>query len=74
MPVGTGYCGGLEEGRMLEPEEIINILKMIYKICHYLVLITAGPTYESIDPIRFIANKVVVKWVLLWQNVQQNLG
>ena len=63
LPVGTGYlASGLEgKGRMLEPEEIIqyieNDLSKNLPLNGKKVLITAGPTYESIDPIRFIGNK-----------------
>ena len=63
LPVGIGYlASGLEgKGRMLEPEEIIqyieNDLSKNLPLNGKKVLITAGPTYESIDPIRFIANK-----------------
>ena len=63
LPVGTGYlASGLEgKGRMLEPEEIIQYieddLSKNLPLNGKKVLITAGPTYESIDPIRFIANK-----------------
>ena len=48
------------EGRMAEPEHIIAFLEA--DILHKLplkgkkILITAGPTYESIDPVRFIGN------------------
>ena len=63
LPVGSGYlASGLEgKGRMLEPEEIIQYieddLSKNLPLNGKKVLITAGPTYESIDPIRFIANK-----------------
>ena len=63
LPVGIGYlASGLEgKGRMLEAEEIIqyieNDLSKNLPLNGKKVLITAGPTYESIDPIRFIANK-----------------
>lgn len=47
-------------GRMEEPEEILrfieNDLKKELKLLNKKVLITAGPTYEAIDPVRFIGN------------------
>lgn len=56
-------ASGLEgRGRMEEPEEILNyILKFApvtskKKLLNKRVLVTAGPTYESIDPVRFIGN------------------
>ncbi|WP_443938268.1 bifunctional phosphopantothenoylcysteine decarboxylase/phosphopantothenate--cysteine ligase CoaBC [Pedobacter sp. MW01-1-1] len=48
------------EGRMAEPEEIIDFLESTLKLASPLygkkVLVTAGPTYEAIDPVRFIGN------------------
>ncbi|WP_394907214.1 bifunctional phosphopantothenoylcysteine decarboxylase/phosphopantothenate--cysteine ligase CoaBC [uncultured Mesonia sp.] len=62
IPVGTGeLASGLSgEGRMAEPQDIINyILDYQQKQNPWTgkkVLITAGPTYEAIDPVRFIGN------------------
>lgn len=48
------------EGRMEEPENIINFLEKYFResqiILNKKILITAGPTYENIDPVRFIGN------------------
>jgi phosphopantothenoylcysteine decarboxylase/phosphopantothenate--cysteine ligase len=48
------------EGRMAEPEEIIafitSIIKQDLPLAGQKVMITAGPTYEPIDPVRFIGN------------------
>jgi phosphopantothenoylcysteine decarboxylase/phosphopantothenate--cysteine ligase len=48
------------EGRMAEPEEIISFIADTFKKKSNLsgksVLVTAGPTYEAIDPVRFIGN------------------
>lgn len=48
------------EGRMAEPETIIETLVSAFKKKQLLVnsniLVTAGPTYEAIDPVRFIGN------------------
>lgn len=48
------------EGRMEEPENIINFLEKYFRESQILlnkkILITAGPTYENIDPVRFIGN------------------
>lgn len=47
-------------GRMAEPEQILQILQHHFSsnqpLLHKKVLITAGPTYEAIDPVRFISN------------------
>jgi len=48
------------EGRMAEPEEIIDFLSADIKkklpLVNQKILVTAGPTYEAIDPVRFIGN------------------
>lgn len=48
------------EGRMAEPEEIISFLsnqiRKSLPLTDVKVLVTAGPTYEPIDPVRFIGN------------------
>lgn len=62
IPAESGeLASGLEgEGRMAEPENIISFIeKDITSQLPYLgkkFLITAGPTYEAIDPVRFIGN------------------
>ena len=63
LPVAYGFlASGLQgKGRMLEPEEILQ--KVEQDVFDKLplngkkVLITAGPTYEPIDPVRFIGNR-----------------
>lgn len=48
------------KGRMEEPENIVKVLEHFFEVKQSLkgkkVLITAGPTYEKIDPVRFIGN------------------
>lgn len=62
MKAGYGeLASGLTgEGRMPEPEEIVTELESLFSKKKVLkgkkVLITAGPTYEMIDPVRFIGN------------------
>jgi len=62
IPVESGQlASGLEgEGRMAEPENIISWLRNFFinanQYAGKKVLITAGPTYEAIDPVRFIGN------------------
>lgn len=62
IPPSTGFlASGLEgEGRMEEPENIVSFIEneIIKGLPLYKkkVLITAGPTYEAIDPVRFIGN------------------
>ena len=63
IPVGDGeLASGLSgEGRMAEPEEIIEYISNAFSkeqdLLGKKVLITAGPTYEAIDPVRFIGNR-----------------
>ena len=62
LPVGEGFLASRlhGKGRMLEPEEIIRHiseeLESALPLYGKKVLITAGPTYEPIDPVRFIGN------------------
>jgi phosphopantothenoylcysteine decarboxylase/phosphopantothenate--cysteine ligase len=62
LPVGSGsLASGLEgEGRMLEPSEIVeyveNKIKNTLPLNNLNFLITAGPTHEKIDPVRYIGN------------------
>lgn len=57
---GELASGLIGEGRMAEPEEIVEFLKYHFQkkkdLTNKTVLITAGPTYEKIDPVRFIGN------------------
>ena len=57
---GELASGLVGEGRMAEPEDIVAYIEMdILKnlpLRNKHVLITAGPTYEAIDPVRFIGN------------------
>ena len=62
FPVGEGaLASGLSgQGRMLEPIEIVSLLED-HLLAHaplrgHRILITAGPTHEAIDPVRFIGN------------------
>lgn len=63
IPAGSGeLASGLEgEGRMAEPEEIMGQLESSLRSRApwngKKVLITAGPTYEAIDPVRFVGNR-----------------
>lgn len=62
IPVGHGELasGLVGDGRMAEPEDIVSFLNDYFERTQDLagkrVLITAGPTYEHIDPVRFIGN------------------
>ena len=59
--VGDMACGEFGEGKMSEPKEIINSLENYFgdlkKNNKLKAIVTAGPTNEYIDPVRFISNK-----------------
>ena len=60
---GEGYlaCGWIGKGRLAEPEEIVEaaeaILRPLGPLRDQRVLVTAGPTYEDVDPVRYIGNR-----------------
>lgn len=57
---GLQACGEIGEGRMLEVSDIISTLAKNFKsgvLQGLNLVITAGPTYEAIDPVRFIGNR-----------------
>lgn len=63
IPVGHGELasGLVGAGRMQEPEEILQFMAAHFNphqdLAGKRILITAGPTYEAIDPVRFIGNR-----------------
>jgi phosphopantothenoylcysteine decarboxylase/phosphopantothenate--cysteine ligase len=61
LGVGSGFqaCGETGDGRMLEPDELLEDLIAFFapkSLSGQHVLVTAGPTYEAIDPVRGITN------------------
>ncbi len=62
LAVGQGdqACGETGDGRMLEPDELVAELIAFFQpkvLAGKRVLVTAGPTYEAIDPVRGITNR-----------------
>ncbi len=59
--IGDMACGEYGEGKMLEPKNIVNEIenhfKNLGKNNKLKAIVTAGPTNEHIDPVRFITNK-----------------
>ena len=59
--IGDMACGEYGEGKMLEPKNIVNEIEKYFKNLRknnkLKAIVTAGPTYEHIDPVRFITNK-----------------
>jgi phosphopantothenoylcysteine decarboxylase/phosphopantothenate--cysteine ligase len=80
IPVTHGELasGLIGEGRMAEPEDIVNWTYLFFQKQQLLkgkkVLITAGPTYESIDPVRFIGNHSSGKMGYALAEICQNYG
>jgi phosphopantothenoylcysteine decarboxylase/phosphopantothenate--cysteine ligase len=69
---GSGYlaCGWIGRGRLAEPEDVVAAAEQLLRQRHdppkpvgegrlkgQRILITAGPTYEDIDPVRFVGNR-----------------
>lgn len=60
---GSGYlaCGWLGQGRLAEPAEIVEaalaVLRRKRSLEGECVLVTAGPTVEDLDPVRFVSNR-----------------
>jgi phosphopantothenoylcysteine decarboxylase/phosphopantothenate--cysteine ligase len=79
LPVAEGVqaCGDIGPGRMLEPEEIaanVPSLFMPQLLAGQKVLITAGPTIEPIDPVRFISNPSSGKMGYALAQIAQQMG
>src|SRR5881628_2550944 len=60
---GQGYlaCGWIGKGRLAEPEEIVEAAGLVLQprgsLLGRLVIVTAGPTYEDIDAVRYVGNR-----------------
>jgi phosphopantothenoylcysteine decarboxylase / phosphopantothenate---cysteine ligase len=60
---GEGYlaCGWIGKGRLAEPDDIVAaadaILRPSPTLAGRRILVTAGPTYEDLDPVRYIGNR-----------------
>jgi phosphopantothenoylcysteine decarboxylase/phosphopantothenate--cysteine ligase len=62
---GSGYlaCGWIGKGRLAEPEQVVAAAEEVLRgrrqttLAGRSLLITAGPTFEDIDPVRFVGNR-----------------
>lgn len=62
---GSGYlaCGWVGKGRLAEPEDVVAAVEQLLtsrppaSLAGRRVLVTAGPTFEDIDPVRFVGNR-----------------
>lgn len=77
---GAGYlaCGWVGKGRMEEPESIIEVIENHQKNSNLLagkkILISAGPTREKLDPVRFFTNRSSGKMGFALAEVAANYG
>ena len=77
---GEMACGEYGEGRMAEPNEVVKFIKKYFDALDYkplvnrTALVTAGPTKEMIDPVRFISNESSGKQGYAIAETLQNLG
>ena len=80
FPVGEGQLasGLVGKGRMMEPNEIVENIIAFFNptmpLKNKRILITAGPTYEAIDPVRFISNHSSGKMGFALANIAVELG
>ncbi len=80
IPAETGeLASGLTgEGRMAEPENIVTALNHHFskhlKLSGKKILISAGPTYEAIDPVRFIGNHSTGKMGIALADKARSMG
>ena len=62
---GSGYlaCGWIGKGRLAEPDNVVAAAEQVLRsktsasLAGRRILITAGPTFEDIDPVRFVGNR-----------------
>lgn len=74
---GPQVCGDHGLGRMLEPKVVLESLSEHFtkkKLKNKNILITAGPTHESIDPVRYIGNRSSGKMGYAIANAAHRLG
>ncbi|KAA8997314.1 bifunctional phosphopantothenoylcysteine decarboxylase/phosphopantothenate--cysteine ligase CoaBC [Affinibrenneria salicis] len=57
---GSQACGDIGPGRMIDPMEIVELAQQHFSsagdLQHLNIMVTAGPTREALDPVRFITN------------------
>ncbi len=77
---GSGYlaCGMVGEGRLAEPEQIVaatlECLGVSQDLAGATVLVTAGPTHEPVDPVRYLGNRSSGKMGSRWRKQRFGTG
>lgn len=75
---GELASGLVGDGRMAEPEEIVEAIENVFTENHFFtgkkVLITAGPTQEALDPVRYISNHSTGKMGIAIAEKMADLG
>ncbi|EKO3859319.1 bifunctional phosphopantothenoylcysteine decarboxylase/phosphopantothenate--cysteine ligase CoaBC [Vibrio harveyi] len=74
---GEQACGDIGPGRMLEPMQLVSLCEQFFQpklLTGKSVLITAGPTREAIDPVRYISNHSSGKMGFALANAAAQLG
>ncbi|MGI9946618.1 bifunctional phosphopantothenoylcysteine decarboxylase/phosphopantothenate--cysteine ligase CoaBC [Vibrio hyugaensis] len=74
---GEQACGDVGPGRMLEPMQLVGLCEQFFQpklLAGKSVLITAGPTREAIDPVRYISNHSSGKMGFALANAAAQLG
>lgn len=74
---GEQACGDVGPGRMLEPMQLVHLCEQFFQpklLADKSVLITAGPTREAIDPVRYISNHSSGKMGFALGNAAAQLG
>jgi len=74
---GEQACGDVGPGRMLEPMQLVALCEQFFQpklLAGKSVLITAGPTREAIDPVRYISNHSSGKMGFALANAAAQLG
>nr|WP_321277970.1 bifunctional phosphopantothenoylcysteine decarboxylase/phosphopantothenate--cysteine ligase CoaBC [uncultured Vibrio sp.] len=74
---GEQACGDVGPGRMLEPMQLVHLCEQFFQpkvLEGKSVLITAGPTQEAIDPVRYISNHSSGKMGFALANAAAQLG
>ena len=74
---GEQACGDMGLGRMLEPEDLVVLVATVFqrgKLSGKKIMITAGPTQEPIDPVRYVTNRSSGKMGFALASAAQKAG